>query len=83
MTASLPALPWLGGLPVQSHPARPFLDLAALVPLLMELYPLWAEDDLRCFIEEKTRSALHPEDLITFRAVYQRGLLARKGFDLP
>jgi len=61
-------------LPVQAAPAAYRLNLYELVPLLLNGYPEWNEQDIVEFVEEKTCQHLHPEDHITLRAVYQRCL---------
>jgi ribosomal protein S18 len=59
-----------------SHPVSPIsrINLYELVPLLLNEYRDWGEEDLVEFVEERTRQRIHPEDLTTLRAVYQRCL---------
>lgn len=73
--------PLLGALPVHERPDRPFFDLAVLVPQLLDLYPGWNEDDVRGFVEEKTRSRLHPEDVTGLRVIFQRCSRLRTEFN--
>ena len=61
-------------LPVQAAPLVYRLNLYELVPLLLNDYPRWKEQDILEFVEEKTGQRLHAEDQITLRAVYQRCL---------
>ena len=60
-------------LPPQPAPSALFpLNLYELVPLLVNAYHEWDEEDVVEFIEERTRHRIHPEDLTILRAVYQR-----------
>lgn len=70
-----------GPLPVHPGPPRAFFDLTVLVPQVLDLYPGWDEDDLRSFVEEKTRSRLHPEDVTTLRTVFQQCQRLRAEFE--
>jgi hypothetical protein len=67
-------------LPLQPHPERPYCDLYTLIPSLLDLYPDWSEDDVRGFVEEKQNSRLHPEELMTLRALYARLVGLRREF---
>jgi hypothetical protein len=68
-------------LPVQHAPPAGFFDLPTLVPQLLDLHPEWGFDDMREFLEEKTRRPLHAEDQITLRALHQRCLRLRREFE--
>jgi len=67
-------------LPLQASPDRPYLDLYTLLPSILDLYPDWSEDDVRSFVEEKTRSRLDSEQVVTLRALYARLVGLRKEF---
>jgi len=58
----------MGILTAPSYP----INLYELVPHLLNRYPSWTEEDLLEFLEERTRRSVHPEDLQTLRALYQR-----------
>jgi len=55
------------------------LNLYALVPHLMNLYPRWDEWDIREFIVERI-GKLHSEDFQTLLAIYLSVDLKRKDF---
>ena len=59
-------------LPRHPAPTDYSLNLYELVPILLNDYPGWNEDNIIDFIEEKTCQRVHPEDVTTLRAVYQR-----------
>ena len=67
-------------LPRQSAPPQYPVNFYELVPLLLNDRPDWTEDDIIELVEEKTRQPIHPEDLITLRAVYQRHLALEAEF---
>ena len=60
------------GLPVYPAPADYSLNLYELVPILLNDYPGWGETDIIDFVEEKTCQRIHPEEVTTLRAIYQR-----------
>lgn len=72
MTAVPQSFSLIADLPVQVRPRASFWDWEALVPELLELHPEWSGDDLQEIVEDKLGRALHPEDQITLRAVWQR-----------
>ena len=68
-------------LPVQLAPEHPFVDLYTLVPELLDLHPDWTLEDMKEFLEEKTRKAIHPEDFITLMTLHQRCVRLRREFE--
>jgi len=81
MTAVARTYELISDLPVQRIPSRPYLDIPTLVPHLLDLHPEWSFEDVREFLEEKTRLPMHPEDQITLRTFYQRCLRLRQEFE--
>jgi len=81
MTALAKTYELMPNLPAQRAPAGDFFDLPTLVPQLLDLHPEWGFDDMREFLEEKTRRPLHAEDQITLRALHQRCLGLRREFE--
>ena len=67
-------------LPRQSAPPLYPINFYELVPLLLNDHPEWTEDDIIELVEEKTLQPIHPEDIITLRAVYQRHLALEAEF---
>jgi len=58
-----------------------YVDLYFLVPHLLGIFPSWNLDDIQSFLEEKTHKAVHPEDQITLRAIFQRCIRLRSEFE--
>jgi len=67
-------------LPRQSAPPPYPINFYELVPLLLNDHADWTEEDIIELVEEKTRQPIHPEDIITLRAVYQRHLALEAEF---
>ena len=67
-------------LPIQRAPVA-YFQFQTLVPHLLDLHEDWTSDDIRDFVEEKTRRPCHPEDLITLRAIYLHCRRLRREFD--
>ena len=67
-------------LPEQLGPGHRFVDLYTLVPALLDLHEAWGAEEVREFVEEKTREAMDPEDVTTLSALVLRCGTLRQEF---
>jgi hypothetical protein len=81
MTALSKSYPLIENLPTQMAPPWQFVNYHTLVPYLMDLYPDWAFEDVRDFVEEKTRQPIHGEDNDLLLACYNRCICLRREFE--